>query len=69
MEDVTSPPVPMRKGSVLPNLMGHHLVRSPHMLTKQFVLSLVNLLPVVTLLSRLDPSGEEERLIAQEGRH
>jgi len=59
----------MRKGGVLLHLMGYHLVRSPHMLMKPPVLSLVNQLPMVTSLSRLDPSVEEGMLIVQEGRH
>jgi hypothetical protein len=58
MKNVTSPPLPMKKGAILLNLMGYHGVTSPpHLLMKLPVLSPANLLPMVTLLSRLEPLG------------
>lgn len=54
----------MSKGGVF--LRAAIWVVSPHMPMKLSVLSPANL-PIVTLLSRLEPSGEEETLMAWEG--
>lgn len=60
-EDVASLPLPMRKGGVFLNLTASWAITqmtSPHMLMTLSVLSPANLL-VVTLLNRLEPSGEK----------